>query len=135
MVYLTRREHFNAAHRLYVTEWSEARNREVFGPCCRPNYHGHNFNLWVTVKGEPDPDTGFIINAKELSRIMKERVVRYLDHKNLNLDVEEFRSMQPSTENVVRVIWKRLESHLPPGILHRVKLEETENIYAEYYGE
>ena len=134
MVYLTRKEHFNAAHRLYVDAWPEEKNDEVFGPCSNTNFHGHNYDLWVTVKGEPDPDTGFIINAKDLGRIMKEQVTRHFDHKNLNLDVEDFGGLQPSTENFVMIIWKRLEPHLPPGVLYRVKLSETETIYAEYFG-
>lgn len=134
MVYLTRKEHFNAAHRLYVSEWSEEKNKEVFGPCCNANFHGHNFNLWVTVRGEPDPFTGFILNAKDLGRVMREQIVAYFDHKNLNLDVEDFRERQPSSENLVRVIWERMEPHLPKGMLYRVKLEETESISVEYFG-
>jgi len=135
MVYLTRKEHFNAAHRLYVAHWPSEQNEAVFGPCANANYHGHNFDLYVTVKGEPDPDTGFILNAKELGRIMREQIVARFDHKNLNLDVDDFAGRQPSTENFVKVIWKRLEPHLPPGTLFRVRLYETENIFADYFGE
>ena len=135
MVYLTRKEHFNAAHRLYVDYWPAEQNEAVFGPCANANFHGHNFDLYVTVKGEPDPDTGFILNAKELGRLMREHIVARFDHKNLNLDVDDFAGRQPSTENFVKVIWKRLEPHLPPGTLFRVRLFETENIYADYFGE
>ena len=136
MVYLTRIEKFNAAHKLWVEEWSAERNREVFGKCANENWHGHNFTLHVTVKGEPDPKTGFIINAKELSRIIKDEVIEHLDHKNLNLDVDFIPGeTQPTTENLVRIIWSRLEPALKGCSLHCIKLEETDKIYAEYYGE
>ncbi len=135
MVYLTRKEHFNAAHRLYIPAWTAQRNREVFGSCANENFHGHNFDLYVTVKGEPHPDTGFIINAKDLAKVMREQIADRFDHKNLNLDVDDFVGRQPSTENFVKIIWKRLEPHLPPGLLFRVRLYETENIYADYFGE
>ncbi len=135
MVYLTRKEHFNAAHRLYVSQWSPERNEEIFGVCANEHYHGHNFDLYVTVKGIPDPMTGFIMNAKDLGRLMREHIVARFDHKNLNLDVEDFVQCQPSTENFVKVIWALLEPQLPAGMLHRVRLYETENIYADYFGE
>lgn len=135
MVYLTRKEHFNAAHRLYCREWSEEKNQMVFGPCAYPHFHGHNFDLYVTVKGVPDPKTGFILNAKDLGKLIRDEIVARFDHKNLNLDVDDFRDCQPSTENFVQVIWKRLEPLLPPGTLYRVRLYETENIFADYYGE
>jgi 6-pyruvoyltetrahydropterin/6-carboxytetrahydropterin synthase len=137
VVYLTRKEHFNAAHKLYNPEWSEEKNREVFGKCANQNWHGHNYNLYVTVKGEPHADTGFIMNVKELSRIVREVIVESLDHKNLNIDVPYIpKGMQPSTENLCKVIWQELEPHISPHCeLHCVKLQETENIYAEYYGE
>ena len=136
MVYLTRIEKFNAAHKLWVEEWSTDKNKEVFGKCANENWHGHNFTLHVTVKGLPDSKTGFIINAKELSRIIKEEVVTHLDHKNLNLDVDFIpEETQPTTENLVRIIWQRLEPALEECSLHCIKLEETDKIYAEYYGE
>jgi 6-pyruvoyltetrahydropterin/6-carboxytetrahydropterin synthase len=135
MVYLTRREHFNAAHRLYNDNWSEEKNAEFFGKCSNKNWHGHNYELWVTVKGKPDPETGFIINAKELSRLIQESILDIFDHKNLNVDVDYFKEIQPSTENFAKVIWKILEPHINSGILHCVKLQETENIMAEYFGE
>ena len=134
MVYLTRKEHFNAAHRLHNEQWSDEKNREVFGKCNNKNWHGHNYDLYVTVKGEPSPDTGFIINAKKLSELIQKEVCDKLDHKNLNLDVDFLKGIHPSTENVAKAIWRQLESHLA-GKLHCVKLVETENIYAEYYGE
>lgn len=137
MVYLTRKEHFNAAHKLYNENWSEEQNREVFGKCANTNWHGHNYNLYVTVKGTPDPNTGFIINVKELAKIMKERVVEQLDHKNLNMDVPFLQGKMPSTETLVIEIWKQLDTAIKAEgcQLHCVKLYETENIYAEYFGE
>lgn len=135
MVYLTRREHFNAAHRLHNANWSPEKNEEVFGRCANKNWHGHNYDIWVTVKGEPHPDTGFIMNAKELSLLIKREVVERFDHMNLNMDVPFFTDMQPSTENFVKVIWKLLEPHIRECRLHSIKLQETENIYCEYFGE
>jgi 6-pyruvoyltetrahydropterin/6-carboxytetrahydropterin synthase len=136
VVYLTRKEHFNAAHKLYNTAWSEEKNREIFGKCANANWHGHNYDLYVTVKGEPAADTGFIINVHDLSRIIREVILERLDHKNLNVDVDFIpEGMQPSTENLAMLIWQQLESHLPKHcMLHCVKLQETENIFAEYYG-
>ena len=135
MVYLTRREHFNGAHRLNNPRWTEDENVAVFGKCANKNWHGHNFDVFVTVKGTPDPDTGFIMNAHELSKIMKREIVDRLDHKNFNLDVPELQNVLPSTENVVMQIWKWLEPHIKGCKLHCIKLVETENIYVEYYGE
>ncbi|MBP6730754.1 MAG: 6-carboxytetrahydropterin synthase [Chitinophagales bacterium] len=135
MVYLTRREHFNGAHRLFNPAWSEEQNSNVFGKCANKNWHGHNFDVFVTVKGKPDPNTGFIMNAHDLSRIMKREIVDRLDHKNFNLDVPELSGVLPSTENIVMQIWKWLEPHITVCQLHCIKLVETENIYVEYYGE
>jgi len=135
MIYLTRREHFNAAHRLYNKTWSDEKNFEVFGKCANPNWHGHNYELFITVKGDPDPNTGFIINAQELSRIIKTRIADKLDHKNLNIEVDFLKDVLPSTENVCKAIWEQLEPYIVNGKLHCVKLQETENIYAEYFGE
>ncbi len=134
MVYLTRKEHFNAAHRLYKADWSDEKNEEVFGKCSNKNWHGHNYDLYVTVKGEPNEDTGFILNVKDLSRIIREQVVRHIDHKNLNIDVEFMQGIQPSVENLAIAIWKRLDGKIPAGRLHCIKLYETESIYVEYYG-
>lgn len=137
MVYLTRRETFNAAHKLYVEAWSEEKNFEVFGKCANKNWHGHNYELYVTVKGELDPVTGFFINVKDLGRIIKKVVISKLDHKNLNLDVPYFAEGGPQAtiENLAIWIWRELEPHLEGFSLHCVKVYETENIYAEYFGE
>lgn len=134
MVFLTRKEHFNAAHKLYNKAWDSEKNREVFGPCANENFHGHNYELWVTVGGTPDPDTGFVMNARDLSEIIKSEILERFDHKNLNEEIDYFNEIQPSTENFVIYIWELLETKLPKGLLHCVKLMETENIYAEYYG-
>jgi len=135
MVYLTRAEHFNAAHKLYNPSWSKEKNDEVFGKCANDNWHGHNYELFVTVKGEPDPDTGFLVDAKKLSIIINQYVVEKLDHRNLNLDVDFMQGKMCSSENLVIEIWKQLQSHLPANIqLHCIKLYETPRIYVEYFG-
>lgn len=135
MVYLTRIEHFNAAHRLFNPNWSREKNDEVFGRCANENWHGHNFELYVTIKGEPDPDTGFIYDAKKLGKLVQDKVIEKLDHRNLNLDVDFMRGKMCSIENLVIGIWAELEPHLPAGVrLHCLKLVETAKIYVEYYG-
>lgn len=135
MVYLTRIEHFNAAHRLYNPDWSAEKNEQVFGKCANHNWHGHNFELYVTIKGDPDPDTGFIFDAKRLSTIVKERVIDKLDHRNLNLDVDFMLGKRCSIENLVVGIWQELAPALPVHVkLHCLKLVETPKIYVEYYG-
>ena len=134
MVYLTRKEHFNAAHMLRNDAWTDEQNNAVFGKCANRNWHGHNYNLFVTVKGKPDTQTGFIINAKDLSVIINKYVIDALDHKNLNVDVDFMKGVMPSTENLAVQIWKRLEPHIKGCELHCVKLYETENIYAEFFG-
>jgi 6-pyruvoyltetrahydropterin/6-carboxytetrahydropterin synthase len=134
MVYLTRKEHFNAAHRLYNKQWSEEKNLAVFGKCANKNWHGHNYNLYITIKGNPNPDTGFIMDAKQLSDLIKAEIITRFDHKNLNVDTDYFIEMQPSTENFCKVIWQILEPKITEGVLHSVRLQETENIYAEYFG-
>lgn len=135
MVYLTRKEHFNAAHRLYNDAWSAEKNFEVFGKCANPNFHGHNYNLFVTVKGNPSTSTGFIMDAKKLSEIIHTEVIELLDHKNLSLEVPGLAGILPSTENVAVFIWNKLLPHINDCTLHCVKLQETETIFAEYYGE
>ena len=136
MVYLTRIEHFNAAHKLYNPGWSKEKNDEVFGKCANENWHGHNFELYVTIKGEPDPDTGFVFDAKKLGALINEKVAEKLDHKNLNVDVDFMKGKLCSIENLVIAIWKELEPHLPPSVqLHCLKLVETAKIYVEYYGD
>lgn len=133
-MYLTRREHFNAAHRLYHPGWSDEENERVFGMCANKNFHGHNFQLFVTVRGEPDPNTGMIMNLKELSRIIQTRITEKLDHKNLNVEVEFLKGIMPSTENLAKAIFEELRQYLSNCELHSVKLYETENNFAEYLG-
>ncbi|MFY7900986.1 MAG: 6-pyruvoyl trahydropterin synthase family protein [Chitinophagaceae bacterium] len=136
MVYLTRLEHFNAAHKLYNPNWTKEKNEEVFGLCANENWHGHNFDLFVTIKGKPDPDTGFLMDVKHLSKIIQVHVIKKLDHKNLNLDVDFLQGKMCSTENLVLGIWQQLIPHLPPTVqLHSIKLYETPRIFVEYFGE
>lgn len=136
MVYLTRVEHFNAAHKLYNPQWSRERNEEVFGKCANENWHGHNYELLVTLKGKPSTETGFVMDAKRLSVLIKEAVTEKLDHKNLNLDVDFLAGQFCSTENLSVAIWKQLENRLPEGVrLHSIKLYETPRIFVEYFGE
>lgn len=136
MVYLTRIEHFNAAHKLYNPRWTKEKNEEVFGRCANENYHGHNFELYVTIKGHPDPDTGFIFDAKQLGKLVQEQIIEKLDHRNLNEDVDFMKGKMCSIENLVIGIWNVLQPLLPPSApLHCLKLVETAKIYVEYYGE
>lgn len=136
VIYLTRKEHFNAAHKLYNPNWSKEKNVEVFGKCANENWHGHNFDIYVTIKGTPDPDTGFLFDVKKLSMIIKEYVVEALDHKNLNVDVPFMTGKICSTENLAYEIWHQILPHIPERVkLHCVKLCETPRIYVEYYGE
>ncbi|AHF16736.1 6-pyruvoyl trahydropterin synthase family protein [Niabella soli] len=135
MVYLTRIEHFNAAHKLFNPNWSEEQNEQVFGKCANKNWHGHNYELYITIKGDPDPDTGFVYDVKKLSELIKERVIEQLDHRNLNEDVDFMKGKLCSTENLAIGIWKELAPHLPQGVLlHCIKLYETPRIYVEYFG-
>ncbi len=135
MVYLTRVEHFNAAHRLYNPEWSHEKNEDVFGKCANENWHGHNYELYVTIKGDPDPNTGFVFDAKKLSTIINEHVVEKLDHRNLNVDVEFMKGKLCSTENLTVAIWEQLQIHFSGSVqLHCIRLYETPRIYVEYFG-
>lgn len=135
MVYLTRVEHFNAAHKLYNPAWSKDKNEDVFGKCANENWHGHNYELFVTIKGETDPDTGFLFDAKKLSMLIKDHVLDKLDHKNLNVDVPFLQGILCSTENITKAIWQQLVPYLPqPVQLHCIKLYETPRIYVEYFG-
>ena len=135
MVYLTRQEHFNAAHKLYNPYWSNEQNNAVFGVCANENWHGHNYDLYVTVKGNPDPETGFVYDVKKLSQLIKSQAVDKLDHKNLNLDVDFMAGKLCSTENLAIAIWEQLAPHLPSSVeLHCIKLYETPRIYVEYFG-
>ena len=136
MVYITRIEHFNAAHRLFNPNWTREKNEEVFGKCANENWHGHNFELYVTLKGDPNPDTGFVFDVKKLSIIVQQHVIDKLDHKNLNLDVEFMAGKLCSIENLVIGIWEQLVPHLPPDVfLHSLKLYDTPRIFVEYYGQ
>ena len=135
MVYLTRVEHFNAAHKLSNPQWSKEKNEEVFGVCANENWHGHNYEIMVTVRGEPDPETGFLFDVKKLSALIKKYIIDELDHKNLNIDVPFMQGQMCSTENLVMAIWKQLEPQIPSKVkLHCIKLYETPRIYVEYFG-
>jgi 6-pyruvoyltetrahydropterin/6-carboxytetrahydropterin synthase len=134
-VYLTRVEKFNAAHKLWVQDWTEEKNIMVFGKCANKNWHGHNYTLEVTITGHPDPITGFIMDVKELAQIIKAEVIDHLDHSNLNLDVSFLEGYMPTTENLVILIWKQLKDKISNGQLHKIKLVETDKIFAEYFGE
>jgi 6-pyruvoyltetrahydropterin/6-carboxytetrahydropterin synthase len=136
MVYLTRVEHFNAAHKLYNPAWSKEQNDAVFGKCANENWHGHNYELFVTIKGQPDPDTGFLFDAKQLSKLVNQYVIDQLDHKNLNVDVPFMQGKMCSSENLAVAIWQQLQPHLPKQVqLHSIKLYETPRIFVEYFGE
>ncbi len=136
IVYVTRRERFNAAHKLWNDKWSAEKNHEVFGKCAHPNWHGHNYELFVTVKGEPNPDTGYCVDLKHLSDLLDERVVEVFDHRNINLDVPQMQGLLVSTENIAIVIWEMIEEGIRElgCTLHKVELYETENNSAVYYG-
>lgn len=135
-VYVTRRERFNAAHKLWNPSWDEATNLKTFGKCANPNWHGHNYDLFVTVKGEPHPDTGYCIDLKFMSDIIEEHVLSKMDHRNLNLDVPFLEGKMTSCEIVVIAIWEQLEPYLSNSThqLHSIKLYETENNIVEYFG-
>lgn len=137
MMYVTRREYFNAAHKVYNPNWDDAKNKEVFGGCANPNWHGHNYTLYVTVKGEISKETGFVVDLKKLSLILREHIIEKVDHKNFNLDVPFLKDILPSTENIVKAFWNELQKPLS-GMeckLHSIRLHETENNYVEYFGE
>ena len=137
MVYLTREESFSAAHRLSVEEWSDEKNREIFGKCSSKNFHGHNFLIKVTVQGNPNPLTGFAMNVTDLSRIMKSKIIERFDHKNLNTDVDDFKEIQPTCENLAIVIWNLLEKEIANNTnakLYKVRVYETPRMYVDYFG-
>lgn len=135
MVYVTRRETFSSAHRLYNPAFSDEENDRIFGKCNNPNGHGHNYILEVVVAGDVDPETGYVIDLKVLKKIIKEHVIKKIDHKHLNLDVEFMKDLIPTAENIAISIWKVLVDKIPYGKLYSVKVYETENNYAEYKGE
>lgn len=137
IVHITRRERFSAAHKLSRPDWSLEKNHATFGKCSNPNWHGHNYVLWVTVSGEPSPETSFVTDLSALSRLIKEHVLDHLDHKNIDLDVPFMKGRYSSTENLAVAIWEQLEGPVKAlGVeLRIVKVEETENNYVEYHGE
>ena len=136
MIYLTKVFEFSAAHRYHNPEFSDEKNVELFGACNNPSGHGHNYGLEVTVAGEPDPSTGFFMNASELKRLVQERILDLVDHKFLNYDIPYFSTVIPSSEEIVRWMWGRLADAFEPygARLHRIKLVETPTIYVEYFG-
>lgn len=136
MIYITRRERFNAAHRLFRPDFTDEQNLEVFGKCSNPNWHGHNYELFVTVKGEVNPQTGFLINLKELSALVRERITEKLDHKNINIEVDFMQGKFASTESLSIAIWDQLDAPIKAlgAELHCIRLHESENNYVEYFG-
>ena len=136
MIYITRRESFNAAHKLARPDWSEDENTAVFGKCANPNWHGHNYQLFVTVKGEVNPETGFLVDLKWLKQVINQYVIDKVDHKNLNLDVDFMKGKLASTENLAIAIWDILAPHVGESgaQLHCIKIYETDNNYVEYFG-
>jgi 6-pyruvoyltetrahydropterin/6-carboxytetrahydropterin synthase len=136
MIFITRRERFNAAHKLYREDWSVEKNNDTFGKCANPNWHGHNYELFVTIKGGINPETGFVIDLKDLKKIIIANVIDPLDHKNINLDVDFMKGKLASTEILALEIWNQLELPIKQlGVaLHSIKLFETENNYVEYFG-
>ena len=136
MMYLTRRERFSAAHRMFRQDWSDEKNLEVFGKCSYKNWHGHNYVLWVTVKGELSYNKGFVMNINTLKKIIREKIIEKIDHKNINLDVEFMKDRISTTENLAIAIWNELKPEIEKtGVeLHCVRIEETENNFIEYYG-
>ena len=128
----SRKEHFNAAHRLYNPQWSAEKNNSVFGKCSNPNYHGHNYELIASVIGEPDPETGYVYDMKILSDLIRDHVVKHFDHKNLNLDTPYFKTLNPTAENIAVVIWRILRQHIDSKYELKIKLYETERNCVEY---
>ena len=136
MIYVTRKEHFNAAHKVWQPAWSEEKNMAVFGKCANKNWHGHNYTLFVTVRGEVDASTGFLINLKDLSAIIDTHVLEKLDHRNINLEVGFMAGKLASTENLAIGIWNEISEPIAAlgATLHCIKLYETENNFVEYFG-
>jgi 6-pyruvoyltetrahydropterin/6-carboxytetrahydropterin synthase len=137
MVFIKRREHFSAAHRLFSPEYTDEQNLEIYGKCSNPNWHGHNYILYVTVKGEVDPATGLVIHLRHVSKLIEEKVLNKVDHKNLNLEVDFLSGKVPTSENVAIGIWNELADDIARlgGVLHCIRLEQSENNIVEYYGE
>ena len=135
MIYVTRKADFSAAHRLYNSSWSDKQNDEVFGKCNNPNGHGHNYILEVTVRGDVDDSTGYLVDLKKLKEVIRVRVIDKVDHKNLNTDVEFLHGIIPTAENIAIAIWRELKDAIPSGILHEIRLQETERNIVTYRGE
>lgn len=133
-VTISRKAHFNAAHRLYRKDWTFEKNEEIFGKCNNPNYHGHNYDLTVSVTGEIDPETGYVMDAKVLADLIKQEVEEHFDHKNLNLDVPDFENLNPSAENISVVIYNKLKPHIKPGFDLEIVLYETPRNFVTYKG-
>jgi 6-pyruvoyltetrahydropterin/6-carboxytetrahydropterin synthase len=136
MVFITRKERFSAAHKLYREEWSDIKNEEVFGKCSNPNWHGHNYEIWVTVKGVPDPVTGFVMDLKTLGDILKSNVIEKLDHKNINLDCDFMRGKIASTEVLTIAVWNEIHDEIKKhgAELHCIRIQETDKNFVEYFG-
>jgi len=136
MLFITRRERFSAAHRMFRSDWSDEQNQKIFGACSNPNWHGHNYELFVTVKGPMNPETGYAMNIKDLSALIRKKVITKVDHKNLNTEVDFMQERIASTENIAVAIWQELAHEIETMgcSLHCVKIQETENNYVEYYG-
>ncbi len=135
MIYVTRKTHFSAAHRLFNSKFSDKKNQEIFDKCNNPNGHGHNYYLEVTVAGEPNPETGYVIDLKILKNIIEKYFLDKVDHKNLNVDVDFLQGINPTAENIVIACWKQIQPHINDGKLYSIKLYETENNFVEYQGE
>ena len=131
-VKVSRKEHFNAAHRLHNPEWSSEKNQQIFGKCNNPNYHGHNYELIVSLTGDPDPETGYLFDLKVLSDLIRENVLVKFDHKNLNLDTEYFKNLNPTAENIAVIIWRILRQKIDSKFELKITLYETERNFVEY---
>jgi 6-pyruvoyltetrahydropterin/6-carboxytetrahydropterin synthase len=135
MIFLTRKVEFSSAHYYWIDSWSKDENERVFGKCANRNGHGHNYTLEVTVSGEVDPISGFVVDLKDVKEILEREVVNVYDHRHLNLEVPEFQSALPTTENIAVAIWKRLDGKIPNARLHRIRVYEMDDLFADYYGE
>jgi 6-pyruvoyltetrahydropterin/6-carboxytetrahydropterin synthase len=134
MLYITRKSHFSASHRLYNPEFSDTKNQEIFDCCNNFWGHGHNYTIEVTVAGLPDPETGYVVDLKKLNRILNQEIIEKVDHKHLNYDVDFLQGIIPTAENLAVVFWRMIEAKLPSGRLHAVKVFESDNNFVEYFG-
>ena len=135
MILLTRKAEFSAAHYYWIPAWPEEENYRVFGKCANRNGHGHNYTLEVTVAGEIDPVTGFVVDLKDMKEILEREVVGVYDHRHLNLEIEDFRTAIPTTENIAVAVWRRLDGKIPHARLHRVRVYEMPDLFADFFGE